>query len=79
MFLIIVLLLVTSSPFLVRVVYLVLLLLKVHSSILGLELVSVDTNQDDIRSQMTDPIPRNLPAIHTVLLSMFSTITSLSE
>ena len=79
MSLIIVLLLITIPPFLVRVVYLVLLLLKVHSSILGLELVSVDTNQDDIRSQMTDPIPRNLPAIHTVLLSMFSTITSLSE
>ena len=79
MTLIIVLLLITISPFLVKVVYLVLLLLKVHSSILGLELVSVDTNQDDIRSQMTDPIPRNLPAIHTVLLSMFSTITSLSE
>ena len=71
MTLIIVLLLITISPFLVKVVYLVLLLLKVHSSILGLELVSVDTNQDDIRSQMTDPIPRNLPAIHTVLLSMF--------
>ena len=70
MSLIIVLLLITIPPFLVRVVYLVFLLLKVHSSILGLELVSVDTNQDDIRSQMTDPIPRNLPAIHTVLLSM---------
>ena len=70
MTLIVVLLLITISPFLVKVVYLVLLLLKVHSSILGLELVSVDTNQDDIRSQMTDPIPRNLPAIHTVLLSM---------
>ena len=70
MSLIIVLLLISIPPFLVRVVYLVLLLLKVHSSILGLELVSVDTNQDDIRSQMTDPISRNLPAIHTVLLSM---------
>ena len=70
MTLIVVLLLITISPFLVKVVYLVLLLLKVHSSILGLELVSVDTNQDDIRSQMTDPIPRNLPATHMVLLSM---------
>ena len=68
MSLIIVLLLIYYSPLLVRVV--VLLLLKVHAELLDLELVEIDINQDDIRSQATDLIPRNLPAIHTVLLSM---------
>ena len=68
MSLIIVLLLIYYSPLLVRVI--VLLLLKVHAELLDLELVEIDINQDDIRSQATDLIPRNLPAIHTVLLSM---------
>ena len=68
MSLIIVLLLIYYSPLLIRIV--VLLLLEVHAEFLDLELVEIDINQDDIRSQATDPIPRNLPAIHTVLLSM---------